>query len=313
MEADILRLILFVIGVAVIFGIYAFDRFKRGGQNDLHRDWMDDQPRKGRSEHIEPSWDKIYESVENPRMEEQVEGDAEADGEPLYGISDEPYPLPQSQQDEEDADDIPESVDETVKVELDQLEDIIQEEHRHIPEPRSRFEHFMPKEQISISFLTREFRKDRSQEKEIDLPTKIIQLNIVPHENLFYGDDVMSMAHEVGLEPGDMDIFHRFEVDAEQQHALYSMANMVEPGTFPMDDMDNFSTPGLTLFSQLPGPKDGLSIFADMLHAAEQLANKLGGELRDGAHSALTKQTIGHMREEIQEHHRQVQLARSKR
>jgi cell division protein ZipA len=171
----------------------------------------------------------------------------------------------------------------------------------------------MPKEQMSISFLTRDMGKDRPRDDDLDLPTKIIQLNIIPHGELFYGDDIQSVAYEVGLEPGEMDIFHYFGDDPEKQRSVYSMASMVEPGTFPFEDMDSFSTPGITIFSQLPGPKDGLTIFADMLYAAEQLANLLDGELRDATHSAITKQTIGHMREDIQEYHRQLQLARSKR
>lgn len=298
MEADILRLILFLVGIAIIFGIYAADRYKRGRHGDLYRDWMD-QPRGDKADHIEPSWDRIYEPAEEPD-----------DDEPLYDASDEPYPLP-----EQAEEDNPDDLDGAINNELEQLEEILHEEHRYHPEPRSDQGWEMPQEQMSISFLARDLRKGGADlyDAEADLPKKIIQLNIVPHDERFYGDDILCAIHQVGLEPGEMDIFHYYGDDPDKRHAIYSMVNMVEPGIFPIDDMDDFSTPGLTLFSQLPGPKDGLSTFTEMLHAAEQLANLLAGELRDETHSALTKQTIGHIREEIQEHHRQLQLARSKR
>jgi cell division protein ZipA len=55
-----------------------------------------------------------------------------------------------------------------------------------------------------------------------------------------------------------------------------------------------------------------MAIFSDMLFTAERLAATLDGELQDETHSALSKQTIEHLRGKIMEHRRQVQLARSK-
>ncbi len=91
------------------------------------------------------------------------------------------------------------------------------------------------------------------------------------------------------------------------------MASLVEPGTFPVKAMDEFDTPGLALFTQLPGPGDSLAIFSDMLFTAQRLAALLNGELQDETHSALTKQTVEHIRSQILEHRRLVQLARSRR
>jgi cell division protein ZipA len=76
--------------------------------------------------------------------------------------------------------------------------------------------------------------------------------------------------------------------------------------------MEGFSTPGLTLFAQLPGPGDSLAIFSDMLFTAQRLAAKLDAEMQDETHSALTKQTVEHIRSQIMEHRRLVQLARSR-
>ena len=58
---------------------------------------------------------------------------------------------------------------------------------------------------------------------------------------------------------------------------------------------------------------DGVAVFADMLSTAERMAAILDGELQDETHSALTKQTIEHMREEILEYRRHMQLLRKHR
>ena len=302
MESDILRLILFLVGAAIIFGIYAFDRYKRSTQDEPDRDWMH-QPQDGNSDHIEPRWDRLYEPEEDGDDDyvDELEDDSQFDD------SDDPFLI------EEDEEAAPDEMDEAISSELEHLEEIIHEEHLQHPKHRIDSGDDLPQGQMSMSFLSRDMRKKSPHEEALDLPTKIIQMNIVPHEGMFYGDDILYVAQEVGLEPGDMDIFHNYGDDPDNQQAIFSMVSMVEPGAFPIDYMDDFSTPGLTLFAQLPGSKDGLTVYTEMLHAAEQLANHLEGELRDETHSALTKQTISHMREEIQEYHRQLSLARSKR
>ncbi len=298
MEADILRLILFLIGAVLVFGIYAADLYKRKKHNQPTQQWMDNaQEQQPVAEHTEPKWDNFY-TNNNDQADDQLED-----------------PLEQQYENDEVAvaaatDVEPEQLDGSITSELEQLEEILHEEHGH----SDAVERAAPKDQMSISFFTNDEKQQTKQQDEPSLPVKIIQLNIVPrdHAGEFYGDDILCVAQDVGMELGEMDIFHHYGDDSEQKQAVYSMASMVEPGVFPVENMDSFSTPGLAIFARLPGPKDGLSIFADILHTAEQLANLLDGELRDETHSALSKQTISHIREEIQEHHRQLQLARSK-
>jgi cell division protein ZipA len=148
-----------------------------------------------------------------------------------------------------------------------------------------------------------------------DLPVKIVQINLVAKGHKFEGNDILRAAYDTGLEAGDMNIFHRYPPGKQAGEApvVFSMASMVEPGIFPLDDMSDFSTPGLTLFARLPGPMDGLAVFADLLFTAERLASILRGELQDDTHSHLTKQTIEHLREEILEHRRQLQLRQKKK
>ncbi len=142
------------------------------------------------------------------------------------------------------------------------------------------------------------------------LPVKILQIIVVASKGRFNGQDIVKAGREIGLQANEMQIFHRFAPGSNR--VLFSMASLLEPGSFPMESMGGFSTPGLTLFTQLPGPVDGLKVYSEMLEAAGRLAESLGGGLRDETHSALTKQTIEHTRGEILEHSRKLALARKR-
>ncbi len=143
------------------------------------------------------------------------------------------------------------------------------------------------------------------------VPRLIVQLHLVGRRGPLRGELVERAAREVDLRRGEMDIFHRYDSRRTDQ-VLFSLASLVEPGGFPFDDLANFTTPGVILFTQLPGLRDGLAIYSDMLFTGERLASILDAELRDERHNPLTKQWIEHTRERVLEHRRQVQLARSR-
>ena len=139
-------------------------------------------------------------------------------------------------------------------------------------------------------------------------PPKILVINLVAKAAYFGGSDLMRAAEEVGLEPGEWNIFHRPD-DNPPHRTLFSMASLVEPGSFPFGRMEGFSTPGLCLFTQLPGPRDGLAVYSEMLFSAERIAALLDGELQDETHQSLTRDKIERVREEILQHKRRLQLA----
>ena len=147
-----------------------------------------------------------------------------------------------------------------------------------------------------------------TQTPVVEEPPKILVINVVAKAAYFGGPDLMRAAEEVGLEPGEWNIFHRPD-DHSPQQTLFSMASLVEPGSFPFGRMERFSTPGLCLFTQLPGPRDGLAVYSDMLFSAERIAALLDGELQDEAHQLLTRDKIERVREEILQHKRRLQLA----
>ena len=103
---------------------------------------------------------------------------------------------------------------------------------------------------------------------------------------------------------GEMDIFHRHESMAGTGEVLFSMANAVKPGTFDLDDIDHFTTPAVSFFLGLPGPRYPKQAFDVMVAAARKLSQELNGELKDDQRSVLTAQTIEHYRQRIVDYER---------
>lgn len=139
-------------------------------------------------------------------------------------------------------------------------------------------------------------------------PGKVIHMSVVAPDDKGLGvQDIVAAADAEALDHVAPGIFLR--QNAAHAEPLFVMASMVEPGTIDRDAHPDITLPGVTLFMQLPGPQDALATFADLHATAERLAARLGAVLEDQNHSALTKQSVQFIREEIIEYRRQMQLA----
>lgn len=129
----------------------------------------------------------------------------------------------------------------------------------------------------------------------------IVVIHVVaPRPYVIQGRELLHAVQETGLEYGEFQIFHRHIERFGDKQIVFSLANMVKPGTFDPQRMDEFSTPGVSLFMRLPGPMEGLKAFNTMFACAEKLAGAFNAQLLDETRSVLTKQTVDHLREEIQ-------------
>lgn len=129
---------------------------------------------------------------------------------------------------------------------------------------------------------------------------EVLIINVISRdENGFKGPALLQNILESGLRYGEMDIFHRHESMAGNGEVLFSMANAVKPGTFDLDNIDQFSTRAVSFFLGLPGPRHPKQAFDVMIAAARKLAQELNGELKDEQRSVMTAQTIEHYRQRI--------------
>lgn len=117
----------------------------------------------------------------------------------------------------------------------------------------------------------------------------------------FDGRTLLRVFEQQRLMYSDKGIFERVVIHSGREHAVYGVANLVKPGTFPVDEMASFSTPGVTFFLQLPCPVDAVKVFDDFVKTAERTAVEFGGELRDQRHQLLTHQALMQTRESLHE------------
>jgi cell division protein ZipA len=136
-------------------------------------------------------------------------------------------------------------------------------------------------------------------------PEEVLIINIMAQKGeVFNGSDLLDIVLKCGLRYGDMDIFHRYSDTKGNGALLFSMANMVKPGTYDLDAMDEFTTPGVTLFMTLPIDADSMQSFDLMVETAQAISQTLKGELKDEQRSAMTKQTLEHCRQRISDFER---------
>ncbi|ASJ96432.1 cell division protein ZipA [Shewanella marisflavi] len=123
-------------------------------------------------------------------------------------------------------------------------------------------------------------------------PQDVLVLHVVAKEGeALNGAELLPSLLTLNFKFGEMDIFHRHEDNAGTGKVLFSLANMVKPGVFNPDEMEQFTTQGIVLFMTLPCYGDPLMNFSIMLNSAHQLADDLGGEVLDGGRSEWTEQT----------------------
>jgi cell division protein ZipA len=118
------------------------------------------------------------------------------------------------------------------------------------------------------------------------------------------GSNLVVAAEKAGLTFGDMGIFHRLVSGKSAAGPIFSMANMVKPGSFDMRHIDELQTPGVSFFMALPGPLSALDAWDAMLPTAQRLAELLDGRVLDEERNALGRQRVAHLRDELRAYDR---------
>jgi len=140
-----------------------------------------------------------------------------------------------------------------------------------------------------------------------DIDPEVFMLNVVSRSpDGFRGEDILHILLACDLRFGDMNFFHRHEFEAGRGAIQFSVANMMQPGVFDIDNMVDMETPGLVFFLTLPGPEDMMKAFDYMLETAQAVARNLSGDVLDESRSVLTRQTMDHCRQQIRDLERRM-------
>lgn len=289
MDPDLIRLILVILGVSLVAGIYLWDRYRK---NSLRPPMVTQAPREPDAETV--SYNDDSPELDSPAVAQTTVPDRELEI-------------------EQESD--PEGVVEAAMAASagSPRNETLDPEPSDIGSWGTADRDSDPQYTMDLAFDAHGdsdyLNTDPALYDEIE--RKIVVLHVVTAGAHFPGAAIEKAAKSVELRHGEMGIYHHHEKRSGK--VLFSMASMIEPGSFPADDMAHFSTPGLTLFTQLPGAADGRDIFNAMIAAGRQLAELLRGELQDERHNKLTGQMEKHIAESIVEHRRRLQLARSRR
>ncbi len=150
---------------------------------------------------------------------------------------------------------------------------------------------------------------DASDEPAPQVPQKIVAIRIIARGGgTFRGDELILNLRGVGMRHGKFGIFHRFE-ESDDEHAIFSAASLIEPGSFDLANIRDQEIPGISLFAVLPGRMSGVEAFDMMMAAARTLAPALNGELLDESGSTLSIQRERYMREEIVQYEHRHKVA----
>lgn len=114
----------------------------------------------------------------------------------------------------------------------------------------------------------------------------------------FSGLDLKAALKNLSFQHGDMQIYHRMTPGIHKK-PLFSVANIIEPGTFDPQNDVTLNTPGVLMFAKLPGPINGLALFDDLLETAQSLTDKLNGTLCDQSKQQVNQNILEAMRSRI--------------
>ncbi len=136
-------------------------------------------------------------------------------------------------------------------------------------------------------------------------PEEVLIINVMAKSGTYFsGAALLECLIENGMRYGAMNIFHCHLEHDGSGPVLFSLANIVMPGTFDLQAMDDFHTPGVSIFMTLPVEAESIPAFETMLSVAQSLADTLGGEMKDDSRSVMTQQTIGHYRQRVKDFER---------
>jgi len=129
---------------------------------------------------------------------------------------------------------------------------------------------------------------------------KIVTLYVAAKPGqMLRGTDILVAAEKTGLVHGYQDIFHRLPMNAPERGPIFSVANLQAPNSFPMAQIQTLETTALVFFLTLPAPVGALDAWDAMLPTAQRIAELLDALLEDEQRSALTRQRIAGIRDEL--------------
>jgi cell division protein ZipA len=146
--------------------------------------------------------------------------------------------------------------------------------------------------------LTEQAQPQKSAEKPNTQPEEVLVIHLMASKGeKVAGQQLLDAVLSAGLRYGAMKIFHRHLSDDGSGPVLFSMANLVNPGTFDLNTMSDLEVPGVTLFMALDDIEDPVDALNIMIEAVDSIVGDLKLNVMDESRSSMTRNTIDHYRQ----------------
>ncbi|WP_052729889.1 cell division protein ZipA [Photobacterium halotolerans] len=101
---------------------------------------------------------------------------------------------------------------------------------------------------------------------------------------------------------GENSVYHRHVDLAGTEPVIFTVANMVSPGYFPQDQLDEFATPGIAFYLMLPCHGRADENFNLMLQTVQRIADDMGADILDHERNLITPQRLKEYREKAKKY-----------
>ena len=158
------------------------------------------------------------------------------------------------------------------------------------PQPRRREVH----EEVRAE------RRARSRSEGEGRELVVVLTILTPDERDLPGSLVRDALAAFDLQPDEQGMFHHYgNRRGTASEPVFTVANVLEPGVFDLDAMDEIFTPGLCIFLRRPGPLPATVAFDLMMDVGTRLSRALEATICDDQRCRLTVQATQALRERV--------------
>lgn len=157
---------------------------------------------------------------------------------------------------------------------------------------------------LKTSLLGDKEDSSSSDEQSLARPAPIRTVALIlkaPDDQPYLGQEVLEVGQDLKLMIGGEGFLQQIVTTYLGDEPMYSIAHMINPGSFNDPDILGMEIPGLIFFAQIPGPDAHMNTVQYMLKASAYFGQELGGTLLDDKNRPVDKEYIQQLLADVSE------------